>query len=221
MRLTVNLLSICLAIVFVGGSLLFAKETSVAYKTKKVRSQSFQDSAEAEKLIRALRKLRCEVTREQRGDSVVVQYECPRWQSISVTTQKIAHQWEKWLREAGFEIVHGHSEEHEGHHGHAGKEDHDHGAGSGHGESSEKVRYRLIKEITLHPEEEGQYQELIAILKGLGCRIDIDSHDGHTDLFVQCKSWKYAEFSSHESAQRWEKWLKGFGFEVEHSDGHH
>jgi hypothetical protein len=223
MKIMINFLSIALAILFIGGSLLFAKDTSVAYKTKKVHSKSFQDSGEAEQLVRALTKLRCKVDRQQTGDSIVVQYECPRWQSISVSTQKIAHQWEKWLRDAGFEIVHGHSEEHEEHHEHAEKGDHNHShdKNTGHGKEAENIQYRLVKKVTLHPEEEGQYQELIAILKGLGCTIDIDNHDGHTDLVVQCKSWKHAEFSSHQSAQEWEKWLKGFGFEVKHSHEHH
>ena len=219
MKVMANFLSIAIATVFIGGSLLLVKDTSVAYKTKKVHSKSFQDSGEAEKLIRALTTLRCKVSRQQTGDSIVVQYECPQWQSISVSTQKIAHQWEEWLREAGFEIVHGHNEERGGYHEHAEKSGQNDDENAESGKTPEEIQYQLARKVTLHPEE-GKDQELIAILKGLGCTIDIDSHDGHTDLVVQCKSWKHAEFSSHQSAQQWDKWLKGFGFDVKHSHEH-
>ncbi len=217
MKTSANLLSVALAIALISGTFLFAKDNSIAYKTKKSLSKSFQDSSEAEKHLQALTKLGCKVSRQQAEGAVVVQYECPKWQSISVSTEKLAHQWETWLKEAGFEIVHGHSENH----AHSEKEDHGHGKGHEHGKTPEELQYRLAQKVTLHPEEDNQYQELIAILKGLGCAVDIDSHDGHTDIIVQCNSWMHAEFSSHQSAQDWEKWLKGFGFEVRHAHEHH
>ena len=228
MRMLANLLSIATAALFLGSSFLLAKDVSVAYKTKKTVTQSFRETAEAEKHLQALKKLGCKVSSQQAEDSIVIQYECPKWRVVSVSSEKLAHQWEKWLRRAGFDIVHGHSEDHEDsheHHAHSERErdapQKGHSHDDQHAHEQEELQYRLPRQVTLHPEQEGAYQELIAILKGLGCTLDIDSHDGHTDIIVQCRSWRHAEFSSHQSAQEWEKWLKGFGFEVKHSHDHH
>lgn len=224
MKLFTDLLSVTIAVAFIGGSLLFAKDMSVAYRTPKSLSKSFRESSEAEKYMQTLTKLGCKVNRQQDGRAFVVHYDCPKWRSVSVSTEKNAHEWEKWLRDSGFKTLHGHGENHEGEHGHrahAEKDNHDHGKGHAHGKDVEELQYRLSRQVTLHPEKEQQYQELIAILKGLGCTIDIDSHDGHTDILVQCRSWKHVELPSHQTAQVWEKWLKDFGFEIKHSHDHH
>ena len=212
----------CLALATLTGAAEAAE--SIAYRLPKTKEMHFDDARKAEQHLAAVRKLGCEARMDSHGGHTDVIYRSTRWQSMEVSTDKLAHQWEDWLKKAGFETVHGHSADHgTGHnandgHDHSG---HDHAghshAGHNHGPGqAEEVAYQLPRWKTIHTEDERQLSELAALMKGLGCEVRVEAHGGHSDLRVRCATWKHIEFNSHQAAASWEGWLKKNGFITRH-----
>jgi len=195
---------------------------SIAYRLADWKEMHFDDPGKADQHLAAVRKLGCEARLDSHGGHTDVIYRSAKWQSVEVATDELAHQWEAWLKGSGFETVHGHAEDHSGHdHGGAGHEGHDHAdhdhAGHDHGPGeAEEVAYRLTEWRTEHFEDKNQLPEFVALMKGLGCEVRTDEHDGHADISIRCRQWKHVEFSSHKKATGWEGWLSKTGFEVRH-----
>jgi len=195
---------------------------SIAYRLPKWNTLHFEDSAKANQHLAAVKKLGCEAKNDSHSGHIDVSYRSAQWQSLEVATDKLAHQWEGWLKGAGFETLHGHAEDHTGHdHGGAGHEGHDHGgadhAGHDHGPNkTEEVAYRLPEWKTVHLKEKAQLKEFVALMKGFGAEVRTDQHSGHIDVKVRCAKWKLVELPSHKVAQSWESWLSKNGFEVRH-----
>jgi hypothetical protein len=193
-----------------------APAAHIAYRLTETKTQHFDDAQKAQQHLDALKKLGCEVSQsgyEGHGD---LAYRCTKWRVLPLAKEELAHQWETWLRESGFETLHGHTEEHghEHEHEHAADKTHDHSQDAEH---HEEVSYRLSTSLTLHPQQDADAQELIAIVKGLGCEIREGRHEGHRDLSISCPEWKHVDFPTHEVAQAWEQWLTKNGFETRHA----
>lgn len=182
--------------------------TSIAYRLSDWKTLEYDDPGKAGQHLQAVKKLGCEARQESHDGHVDVTYRSPRWQVLEVETDQLAHQWEKWLKGAGFETIHGHPKDGDGH-DHSG---HSHGP-----DGAEEVAYRLANWKTVHAEEQTRNAETVALLKGLGCEVKADQHDGHSDVTFRCPQWMHLELASHEAAQGWEGWLKQNGFEVRHS----
>jgi hypothetical protein len=69
---------------------------------------------------------------------------------------------------------------------------------------------------TVHFKDKAQMDEFVALMKGFGCEVRTEAHNGHVDTSVRCRDWKYIELPSHKVAQTWESWLAKSGFEVRH-----
>jgi hypothetical protein len=112
-----------------------AQESSIAYRLTSGKTMHFDDSKKASEHLTAVKKLGCEVSQEDHEGHGDVVYSCPKWKALTVADDKLAHQWEEWLKGAGFETLHGHAEsEHHDHnadgaHDHA--EEHEHGHDTG------------------------------------------------------------------------------------------
>jgi hypothetical protein len=63
---------------------------------------------QAEKLVKTLKTLRCEVKVGSHGGHTDVQYRCAKWQALALKSHESAHQWESWLKKYGFETKHEH-----------------------------------------------------------------------------------------------------------------
>ena len=183
----------------------------------------FNDATKAKQHLAAVEKLGCEAREGSHGGHIDVAYRSTQWRSLEVATDKLAHQWETWLKGAGFETLHGHdhaAHDHDGHnhagHDHAGH-GHDH-AGHKHGPNEvEELAYRLANWKTVHIKDKAQLQEFVSLMKGFGCEVRTDAHSGHIDAKVRCRKWKLVELPSHKVAQNWQSWLAKNGFEVRHS----
>ena len=130
-----------------------------------------------------------------------------------MASDELAHQWEDWLKGAGFETLHGHAEEHEGGEGHEHEHGHDHAEGE-----HEEVTYQLANWVTLNPQQPGDADELVAIAKGLGCEVQEARQPSGISISIRCMSPKHIECPSHEVAQFWQQWLTKTGFEAKHED---
>ena len=181
---------------------------SIAYRLPKWKTLHFDDSTKASQHLAAVKKLGCEAKKDNHGGHIDVSYRTSKWQSLEVANDKLAHQWEAWLKGAGFETLHGHSHSHAGNN-HAG---HNHGP-----HTVEKLAYRMANWKTLHLKSDAQAEEFLALMKGFGCEVATEAHSGHVDTRVRCREWKEIEFPSHRVAQSWQSWLAKYGFEVKHS----
>ena len=193
----------------------------------------FDDLQKASEHLEAVKKLGCEVAPAGHDGHNDVTYRCPKWKSLTVATDELAHQWEEWFEAAGFETLHGHSEEDHAEHeeGHAEEHAHAHGEAEhgqeheeghaeehAHGEEHEEVEFRLVNWVNLPPQEGIDSQELIAIVKALGCEVQESQQAGEPMLTVRCPEWKHLELPSHEAAESWQQWLTKAGFEAKHED---
>ncbi len=211
----------CLLVLFTFAGVAHAEE-SIAYRLSDWKEMHFDDARKAEQHLAAVKQLGCEARMGSHGGHVDVVYRMAKWQSLEVATDKLAHQWEAWLKGSGFETIHGHAVDHGNPHGNHSNAKHSHAnhshAGHNHGPgATETVEYRLQDWKTIHIENPNQSPELIAILKGLGCEVRSETHGGHTDLSIRCPQWTHIEFDSHKSATAWEAWLKQNGFSARHS----
>lgn len=80
----------------------------------------------------------------------------------------------------------------------------------------EVVAYRLANWKTFHFEDAKKAETHVKTVKGLGCEVKSDDHDGHIDVSYRCAEWREISLDSHDKAHNWEKWLKACGFETRH-----
>jgi hypothetical protein len=102
-----------IAVVFISGTSAPAAERSnaaaevVAYRLASWKT-THAEGPQAEKLVKTLKKLRCEVKVGSHGGHTDVKYRCEKWQSLALKDHQTAHQWESWLKKYGFETRHKH-----------------------------------------------------------------------------------------------------------------
>ena len=83
-------------------------------------------------------------------------------------------------------------------------------------EHKEIVSYRLVTAKTMHVDDQQSAQQYQKTFANLGVETKLDGHAGHFDLTYRCPNWESAQFTDHQSAHKWERWLKSLGFEVAH-----
>lgn len=66
------------------------------------------EGTKADKLVKTLKMLRCEVKVGNHGGHSDVKYRCEKWQKLALKNHKAAHQWESWLKNYGFQTKHKH-----------------------------------------------------------------------------------------------------------------
>ena len=204
-----------------------AKPATVAYRVTKPKTIHFDAPAKARTFVEAVKKLGCQARIEDHGDHLDVSFNLAMWKSITLTTEESAHRWEDWMKRNGFETIHAHGENdsHSGHNhggdggaGAGGAAGHSHDDGHDHSHvSAEVLTYSVSRWQTLHARNPGEEDQLVAILKGLGCDVRTDAHEEHSDIVFQCPQPKHLELPSHRVASDWEKWLQQKGFRTEHA----
>ena len=191
-----------------------AAESTIAFRLTEPKTIHFDDAQKYSAHLAQVQKLGCEVTQGEHAGHGDVTYRCPKWTALTVASDELAHQWEEWLEGAGFETLHGHSEEHAGDHEHADE----HGHGHEHGEEAEEVTYTLADWVTLKPNSPSDAGELVAIAKALGCEVKEARGPVTIEVSLRCADQKHIDCSSHEAAEFWQQWLSKTGFKAQHSD---
>lgn len=220
----------------VGASQSSAVEPpSIAYRLKETKTIHFDDGRKAQLHLDAVKKLGCEAKMDDHGGHMDVMYRLKTWKALTLADENTAHQWEDWMKKSGFETLHAHGEEHDhsgadhaGHnHGAAGgshaghqhglEDGHFQGDGHDHGQAAQEIlTFSLSTWKTTHSKDRRDEDELIAILKGLGCEVRTDNHDGHGDVVFRCARPMHLELPSHKAATGWDDWLKRTGFRTQH-----
>jgi len=192
-------------------------QSVVAYRLGRWKTLHFNDAQKARRHYDALQRLGCEAKTHDHAGHIDVTYRQPTWTPLSLASDEVAHQWERWLIGAGFETLHGHAADagHNHDHGHGS---HDHGSHSHGAQAHEGVAYRMGDWRTIRVPD-ADVGEFVAIAKALGCEVRQESREGVSDVSIRCVGWNHAEFASHADAVNWERWLKTTGFEARHEHG--
>ena len=80
----------------------------VRYQLTNWRAKHIHDQKKAEKIFTTLKKLGCEVKKNQHNGHVDVTYRCPKWRQLELDSHAEAHKWEAWLKEFEFRTEHKH-----------------------------------------------------------------------------------------------------------------
>ena len=106
--------ALMLSAVALGTTLSHATEPSVMaaeiveYRLEKWKTAHAEGDVKVEELVGTLKKLRCEVKVGDHGGHSDVNYRCPKWQQLELTSHDDAHKWQSWLKKHGFETKHAH-----------------------------------------------------------------------------------------------------------------
>ena len=66
------------------------------------------DARQAETHVKTIKSLGCEAQIHQHDGHFDVTYRCLKWRQMNLKSHEAAHQWEAWLKKAGFETKHQH-----------------------------------------------------------------------------------------------------------------
>ncbi|MBD3674517.1 MAG: hypothetical protein HUJ26_13425 [Planctomycetaceae bacterium] len=176
------------------------QKATIAFRLVKAKTMHFDDSKTAEQHLATVKKLGCKASSESHGDHIDVTYECANWNSLTVANHELAHQWQGWMKGAGFQTIHGHPAN--------AAHDHSHEDGANH----EIISYQLSQWITQEHESKPAASGAAAVFRGLGCEV---KEDGEAVSF-RCPVAMSVEFASHDTAHAWQEWLNRTGFKTSH-----
>jgi len=83
--------------------------------------------------------------------------------------------------------------------------------------ADEIVRYHLKDWKAKHIHDSKKADAIASTLKKLGCETKRHQHNGHIDIRYRCPQWRQLKLDSHAEAHKWEKWLKEFHFQTQHT----
>lgn len=158
-----------------------------------------QTADQAEKEIAALKKIGCEVTSEKHDGHTDINYRCPKWKSMKLTSETLVDQWSSWCDAKGMETVEMNPRA-----------------------NSKKatVQYRLPVPQTVHLQNSEQAAMIITTLKLIGCQVTTNDHGDHIDTTFSCANWLTIALPTEASAHGWQEWLNESGFETKHQHTH-
>lgn len=84
---------------------------TVRFRLTKARTVHLHNQAEGEQIINTLKLVGCQVATHSHGDHMDATFSCPDWLTIELPSEDIAHSWQGWFRESGFETQHTHVQE--------------------------------------------------------------------------------------------------------------
>ena len=85
-----------------------AEKEVVSYRLQGWKTVHADSEADAKKQAAALKKIGCEVKLDSHGSHIDLTYRCVNWRQMALPSHNAAHQWEGWLKAAGFETEHTH-----------------------------------------------------------------------------------------------------------------
>jgi len=181
----------------VGATVPAQNTKTIGFRSVAWQHKHIHDMAAAAKLIESLEKIGCEVIQEDHNGHLDVRFRCANWKSITVENDDFAKQWTAWLAGNGLETVVVEPPATPG---------------------LEIVKFRKAEWQQVHLHDAQQVDQMITMLKLIGCEANKQEHDGHFDVrYRSGAEWKTIALHSHDAAHSWQDWLKSLGFETEHS----
>ncbi len=99
---------IVLAAALATTASMAAGDEIVRYQLTEWKAKHIHDAKKADTIAKTLKKLGCELKKEQHNGHIDVKYRCPKWHELKLDSHDDAHKWEKWLKEYEFKTEHKH-----------------------------------------------------------------------------------------------------------------
>lgn len=80
-------------------------------------------------------------------------------------------------------------------------------------DSPKRIGFRLPEWKSLHVHDADQLAQLTATFEKLGCEVQQNAHNGHTDLSFRCANWQSLTLENYDQVQQWKSWLDQHSFE--------
>ncbi|MAI31680.1 MAG: hypothetical protein CBE00_03530 [Planctomycetaceae bacterium TMED240] len=80
----------------------------VRYQLTEWKAKHIHDAKKADTIMQTLKKLGCELKKNQHNGHIDVKYRCVKWHELKLNSHADAHKWEKWLKEFNFKTEHKH-----------------------------------------------------------------------------------------------------------------
>ena len=100
-------------VLFAGSFFLTSSQTATAgevvhFQCKEWKAKHIHDAKKADKIAATLKKLKCEIKKEQHNGHIDIKYRCEKQMDLPVKSHAEAMKWEKWFKEYGFKVYHTH-----------------------------------------------------------------------------------------------------------------
>jgi hypothetical protein len=168
----------------------------VSFRQAEWKTLHLEDMTQVETAAATLKRIGCEVTQSQHEGHIDLRFRCVAWKTMSLETEQQVNQWSKWLIDNGLNTVVRNPPANT---------------------TMPTVSYHLPQPVSAHLHDPVEAQQVIEILKMLGCEVQSFDHDGHLDINVQCGEWLTLGVATEEVAHEWQAWLKSNGFETQHT----
>ncbi len=97
-----------LAVALAAVPSIAASDEIVRYQLTDWKAKHIHDTKKADTIAKTLKKLGCELKKEQHNGHIDVKYRCPKWHELKLNSHDEAHKWEAWLKEYNFKTQHKH-----------------------------------------------------------------------------------------------------------------
>ena len=83
-----------LLIAIAAMPVLASGDEIVRYHLKDWKAKHIHDIKKSDTIAKTLKKLKCEVKKEQHNGHIDLKYRCPKWQALKLQSHDEAHKWE-------------------------------------------------------------------------------------------------------------------------------
>lgn len=180
-----------------------AKKIYLAFRMENWKAKHLHDPAQVKSYTDTLKTLGCEVKSNSHDGHTDVLCRTIFWKSLALDSRDQADQWTAWLQQTGFETI-------------RGAEASSDKPVNADGTVKEIVQYRMDDWRAQHIHDATELNQLLALYRGLGCEVEVSSHNGHSDVKSRCPQWMQIELPTHDAAHQWMDFLKKGGFETKH-----
>jgi hypothetical protein len=168
----------------------------MGYRVEAWKTLHSSSSEEAEQSIATLKKIGCEVKTQEHGNHIDVSYRCVDWRSMKLSNSQLLNQWSGWCKDRGMETVL---------------------LNPSVDTKQPTVRFRMAASRTVHLHDEVKAKQILNTLRMIGCEVTSKIHGNHLDATFSCPDWLVIELADEPQAHAWQSWLKGSGFETQHT----
>ena len=173
-----------------------SSEIKMGYRLEAWKTLHSSTSEEAQQAIATLEKIGCEVKSQKHGSHIDVSYRCLDWRSMKLSSSQLVNQWSSWCQARGMETV----------------------LMNPSSETKQPtVRFRMPTAKTVHLHDEAKAKQILNTLRLIGCEVTSKNHGNHLDATFSCPDWRTIELADEPQAHAWQSWLKGSGFETQHT----
>jgi len=84
------------------------QKPTVSFRLTQTRNEHMHNPVDGAKIVNTLKLVGCQVATKDHNGHTDVTFSCPNWITIELPSERVAHAWQKWFNDSGFETQHKH-----------------------------------------------------------------------------------------------------------------